>query len=269
MITTCSGRSSSGLISKRWKLRARRPMRLFPLAVASGASLALAVALSGCEQAVTYTQPSLIRVIDASYVAPAVNVSVEGQLLAGNIGQGTITDYGTLPATEYAVIDITASTGVTGAGSGTLVATSGALPAGAESSILLEDNTAAPAGYQVTILQDQRVAAAQGHSDFRFLNQAPRTGAVDIYMVPADSTLADTIPLVKDLPVGSATGYLSFASQTVTLVVTPTGVTTPSYTSGSIALAGGEVRTALIVDTKLTSNPPVAVYMADDVGPAD
>ncbi len=245
----------------------RRLARLFPLAVASVAALALAVALAGCEQTATYTRPSLIRVIDASYVAPAVNVSVEGELLAGNIGQGTITPYGTLPATDYAVVNIAASAGLTV--SGTLVSTSGPLPAGGQSSILLEDNAGAPTGYQVTILQDQQVAAAQGLSDFRFLNQAPRTGAVDVYMVPASGTLANTIPLVKDLPVGSTTGYLSFASQPVAMVVTPTGLTKPSYTSSSIALAGGEVRTALILDTKLTTNPPVAVFMADDAGPAD
>jgi hypothetical protein len=34
-------------------------------------------------------------------------------------------------------------------------------------------------------------------------------------------------------------------------------------------LTGGEVRTVLIMDTKLTSNPPVQVAVADDAGPAD
>lgn len=245
-------------------------MRQLPLAVASGASLTLAVALSGCQQVSTYVQPSLVRVIDASSIAPAVNVSVEGQLLAGNIGQGTITSYGTLPATTYAPISITASSGTAaGAGGGALVSTTGVLPAGGQSSILLEDNAAAPTGYQVTILQDQSVAAAQGHSAFRFLNQASRTGAVDVYMVPVGATLADTLPIVTDLPVASTTGYISFAAQNVTMVVTPTGVTKPSYTSSSIALVGGEVRTVLIVDTQLTSNPPVEVFMADDAGPTN
>jgi Domain of unknown function (DUF4397) len=261
MTTTRSGRSSTGPISKMWIQCEWRPVRLSPLVLASAAALVLAVALSGCEQVATYTQPSLVRVIDASYIAPAANVAVEGQLLAGNIGQGTITAYGTLPATNYAPIDITASTG-----GGTLVSTTGTLPPGGQSSILLEDNGAAPTGYQVTILQDQQVPAAQGHSAFRFLNQAPRTGAVDVYMVPASTTLANTIPIVTDLPVGSTTGYISFASQAVTMVITPTGLTTPKFTSSSMALVGGEVRTVLIVDTQLTADPPVEVFMADDVG---
>ena len=93
-----------------WMKGARRP-KWISLAVAAAASLVVAMALSACENVATYTQPSLVRVIDASYIAPAVNVVVEGDLLAANIGQGTITPYGTLPANNDALIQITATTG--------------------------------------------------------------------------------------------------------------------------------------------------------------
>jgi hypothetical protein len=155
---------------------------------------------------------------------------------------------------------VTASTG-----GATLVNTSGTLLAGHQHSVFLTDNGAAPNSYEVTILEDQQVPAASGHSAFRFLNQAPKTGAVDVYMVPSGTTLADTIQLVTALPVGSTAGYISFTSQTVTMIITPTGVLTPKYTSQTIALTGGEVRTVLIVDTQLTSNPPVTVFMANDI----
>lgn len=224
------------------------------------ASFAVALGLSACENVASYTQPSLVRVIDASYIAPAVNVSVEGTLLAGNIGQGTITPYGTLPASSAAAIHITAATG-----GATLVSTYGTLLAGHQHSVFLTDNGAAPTSYEVTILEDQQVAAASGHSAFRFLNQAPKTGAVDVYMVPSGSTLADSVPLVTALPVGATAGYISFTSQTVTMIITPTGLITPKYTSTALALTGGEVRTVLIVDTQLTSNPPVEVFTANDV----
>ena len=108
-------------------------------------------------------------------------------------------------------------------------------------------------------------AAAIGHSTFRFLNQAPRTGAVDIYMVPSGSEITDTIPLVTNLALGASTAYISFSSQTVTMVITPTGTVTPKYTSAALALTGGEVRTVVIVDSQLTSNPPVQALIADDV----
>jgi hypothetical protein len=242
------------------RTRATHPPHPLTLGVAALAALAIAASLTACENVATYTQPSLVRVIDASYIAPAINVQVEGTLLAANIGQGTITPYGTLTASNDAAIDVTAATG-----GATLVNTSGTLLAGHQHSVFLTDNGAAPNSYEVTILEDQQVAAANGHSAFRFLNQAPKTGAVDIYMVPAGTTLADTIPLVTALPVGSTAGYISFTSQTVTMIITPTGVVTPKYTSQSIALTGGEVRTVLIVDTQLTSNPPVAVFVANDI----
>jgi hypothetical protein len=242
------------------RTRATLPQHPLCLGVAAIAALVFATLLTACENVASYTQPSLVRVIDASYIAPAVNVKVEGTLLASNIGQGTITQYGTLPASNDAAIDITAATG-----GATLVNTSGTLIAGHQHSVFLTDNGIAPNSYEVTILEDQQVPAASGHSAFRFLNQAPKTGPVDVYMIPAATTIANTIPLVTALPVGATAGYISFNSQTVTMVITPTGVLTPKYTSQTITLTGGEVRTVLIVDTQLTSNPPVNVFIANDI----
>jgi len=247
---------------KLWKFRGSVGGRIswLGLAMAAGISLALALGLSACENVASYTQPSLVRVIDASYIAPAVNVEVEKTLLAANIGQGSITQYGTLAASADAVIAVTATSG-----GATLVSTNATLLAGQQHSVFLTDNGAAPTGYMVTVLADQQVPAASGHSAFRFLNQAPSTGAVDVYMVPSGSTLADTAPLVTALPVGSTAGYVSFSSQTVTMVITPTGLVTPKYTSASLALTGGEVRTVLIVDAQLVTNPPIEAFIADDV----
>ncbi|MDR3724004.1 MAG: DUF4397 domain-containing protein [Terracidiphilus sp.] len=246
-------------VSMRW-IRGPRQNSLPGLAVAVAASLSLAFGLTACVNVATYTQPSLVRVIDASYIAPAANVVVEGVLIAANIGQGTITDYATVPANNAAPIKITEATG-----GSSLVSTDGTILAGYHHSVFLTDNGAASTGYTVTILKDQQVAAAGGHSAFRFLNQAPKVGAVDVYMIPGSTTLANTTPLVTGLKVGSTAGYVSFPSQTVTMVIVPTGLVTPKYTSASLALTGGEVRTVLIVDTQLTSDPPVAVYMATDV----
>jgi hypothetical protein len=243
----------------RWTEQVRK-LTLPGLAIVAVLSLALASTLSGCVNVVTYTQPTLVRVIDASYIAPAVNVYVEGTLLAGNIGQGTITPYGTLTANTAAPIKITAATGTTA-----LTTTSGTLLAGHQHSVLITDNGAAPNLYTVTILEDQQVSAAGGHSAFRFLNQAPKTGGIDVYMIPGGTTLANTIPIVTNLPVGGTAGYISFTSQTVTMVITPTGAITPRYTSVPMALSGGEVRTVLLVDTQLTSDPPVQAFIANDV----
>jgi hypothetical protein len=230
------------------------------LAVAAVACLALALGLTACENVASFTQPSLVRVIDASYIAPAVNVVVEGTLLAGNIGEGYISAYGTLPASNSALIKVTAATGGVA-----LVSATATLAAGHQHSVFLTDNGAAATSYTVTVLEDQQTSAASGHSAFRFINEAPKTGALDIYMIPSGTTMANTIPLVTDLAVGATWGYGSFASQTVTMVIVPTGAITPKYTSTAMSLTGGEVRTVMIIDSQLTSNPPVSVVVAKDV----
>jgi hypothetical protein len=49
------------------------------------------------------------------------------------------------------------------------------------------------------------------------------------------------------------------------MVITPAGTVTPKFTSTSLALSGGEVRTVVIVDSQLTNDPPVQVVIAKDV----
>lgn len=238
---------------------AGRTSRALVLAAAATAILAF-LGVSGCTNVSGFSQTSLVRVIDASYIAPAVNVYVEKTLFAGNIGEGYISNYGTVKPSPSAPIQITQSQG-----GSTLVSAAATLNGGAQHSVFLTDNGASPTSYTVTVLEDQQTAAAAGHSAFRFLNQAPRTGAVDVYMIPGSTTLANTIPLCSNLAVGATCGYASFASQTVTMVITPTGQTSLKYTSTSLALTGGEVRTVVIVDSQLTSNPPVQVVIAKDV----
>ena len=247
-----------------WKRWMGNVGRLTPshLAIASVVSLALALGVAGCENVAGYTQPSLVRVIDASYIAPAVNFWVEGVLLGANLGEGTISNYGTVPAANSASVVVTAATATNPTSGNALVTSNVTLKAGMQHSIFLTDNGAAPTSYTVTVLEDN-ISSAVGHSTFRFLNQAPRTGAVDVYMVPANTTLANTIPVATALPVGS-TAETTFTSQPVTMVITPTGLTTPKYTSTALGLTGGEVYTVVIIDSQLTSNPPVNVVLVCD-----
>ena len=237
----------------------RRSRRV--LALTSVVSLAAALGLSSCTNVAGFSPTSLVRVIDASYIAPAVNIYVQKTLFAGNVGQGYISNYGTITPAPAAVITVTRATG-----GAALVNASATLNAGAQHSVFLTDNGASPTQYIVTVLEDQQMPAATGHSAFRFLNQAPRTGPVDVYMVPADATLANTRALCTNPPVGSTCGYVSFASASVTMVITPTGTVTPKFTSTALGLTGGEVRTVVIVDSELTNDPPVKVVIAKDVG---
>src|ERR1035437_6212313 len=188
-----------------WNGKTVGALTLPRLEMAAAASLALALGLSACQNVAGFSQPSLVRVIDASYITPAVNVYVEKTLFAGHIGEGYISNYGTVSPPPPAQIQATQATG-----GKSLVAAAATLNAGPQHSVFLTDNGASPTEYTLTVLEDQQTAAASGHSAFRFLNQAPRTGAVDVYMVPSSTTLANTIPLCTALPVGSTCGYTSF-----------------------------------------------------------
>ena len=233
------------------------------LAATSAMSLAGALFLSGCQTVSGSTSASQLRIIDASYNAPAINVYFGGTELAGNLGQGSITGYATLKPSNNVQIKVTATSSTKSLGTANT-----SLRAGTSQSVLISDINAV---YQVTVLEDQATPAPSGHSEFRLLNQAPSTGAVDVYFLSGTSATvyATAKPVITALAVGATSGYVTIPSSTLYMVIAPTGTTlsttdTTIYTSAAFDLVGGEVRTVLIVDPILVTEP-VQVYIANDV----
>lgn len=242
---------------------AKRVLTLPMLAAASIASLAGAFLLSGCQTISGSTSVSQLRIIDASYNAPALNVYLGGTELAGNLGQGSITGYAALKPTNNTQVKVTATSSTK-----SLATANTSLRAGTSQSVLISDINAV---YQATVLEDQATPAPAGHSEFRLLNQAPSTGAVDVYFLSGTSAtvFATAKPVITALAVGSTSGYVTIPSSTLFMVIAPTGTTlsttdTTIYTSAAFNLVGGEVRTVLIVDPILVTEP-VQVYVANDV----
>ena len=242
-----------------------RRLTLAWLAAASVVSLAGSLLLAGCQTISGYSSTSLVRVIDASYNAdePAINVYVEGTLIAANLGEGSITSYGGFAPTNNAVVKVTPTTSNT-----TLVSSNATLAASKSQSVLISDLNA---GFQVTVLLDQSTPAPSGHSEFRVLNQAPSTGAVDVYFLAGTSATvyATAQPVITGLAVGASSGYVTIPSSTLYMVIAPSGTTlsttaTTIYNSAALPLVGGEVRTVLLVDPQLVTEP-VQVYIADDL----
>jgi hypothetical protein len=103
------------------------------------------------------------------------------------------------------------------------------------------------------------------------LNQAPSTGPVDVYFLPGTSAtiFATAKPIITGLAVGATSGYVTISSSALYMVIAPAGTTlstteTTIYSSSVFNLVGGEVRTVLIVDPQLATEP-VTVYVANDV----
>lgn len=242
--------------------QARKPKRIGPAGFAAAAfgSLTVALGLTACTQVAGTSSPSLIRVIDASYIAPALDVTVAGTVIASNVGQGTITQYSPVSTSNNATIAVASVNG-----GKTLGQAQATLLASDQATVFIGDYGSAHTEFTVTVLEDANAPAPSGQSSFRFLNQAPKTGALDVYMVPSGTKLASATPLAAGLGIGDSTGYLNFSSQTVVMVITASGSTKAAYTSQPIALAGGEVRTVLILDSALTANPAVEALIGNDV----
>jgi hypothetical protein len=224
--------------------------------VAAIAALA-GVPLLGC-QSVQSSLPSttLVRVIDASYNAPAVNVDVGTTAIATNIGAATFTNYAFLPPENTtAYVFPAGSTKFTASAQGNFLVAQ-------QNSVYITD---LGTGYTATILADQAIAAPAGYFSIRFLQQAIQAGAVDIYIVPAGSTLAGAKPLFTKVAPHSVEGYVNVMAGQYTIVITPTGVITTPFTSTQMQFVAGQVRTVLIMDAQLTTNPPVTITVGDDV----
>ena len=230
-------------------------MSMTALAVIFAVSFAMSLALSGCQTISGYSSKSLVRVIDAAYnPTSGLNVYVEGDLFASNIGEGNITSYGGIAPSNNAAVKVTAVSSAT-----SLIASNATLKGGESQSVLITDINAT---YQVQVLADQSTPAPSGHSDFRLLNQAPSTGPVDVYFLSGTSTTvyATAKPVITALAVGATSGYVAIPSSTLYMVIAPAGTllsttATTIYSSSALPLTGGEVRTVLIVDPLLVTEP--------------
>ncbi len=69
-----------------------------------------------------------------------------------------------------------------------------------------------------------------GQIALRFIDQATRIGAVDIYLVPAGQKLTAVSPLVSDITFGVNTGYLNIPTGTYTIIMVPAGTVPISTT---------------------------------------
>ncbi len=222
---------------------------------ALGAILLLATMLNGCTTVTGSSPVTLVRVIDASSNAPALDAYVGTIPIAMNIVGPNISNYAYVGLGSATIrLDEQGKKNV-------LAELSGTLAAGEEHTVYITDKGST---FVATLLTDQSVSAPSGTVSLRFLQQANQTGPVDIYMLPDGADIADAKPLVSALAPGDKTVYLSIPAGTYVLAVAAAGTTKGAFTSTSTVFTGGQVRTMLIVDQKLLNTPPVNVLIAND-----
>lgn len=221
---------------------------------------ALAVTLAGCQGIVSSQSGSQVRIIDASPDAPGLDIYQNNAAIAYNLGFGTVTSYVPIDPGTY-------TTSATQAGTKQVLTTSKAtFVTGAQYTVLIGN---ASANLQQLILKDQSQAAPSGQIALRFIDQATRISAQDIYLVPAGQKLTAVTPIYTNITFSINTGYLNIPTGTYTLVMVPTGTvpasdTIATYTGAQVTYTGGSATTIILIDQQIVTTPGLQVITAPD-----
>jgi Domain of unknown function (DUF4397) len=216
--------------------------------------------LSGCQAVISNPPLTQVRIIDASPDAPGLDLYQGSSSLAYNLGFGTVTSY--VPLTP-GIYTITADS----SGTKQVVSSSKAtLAASAQYTVLIGD---VAASLQQLILTDQSQAAPSGQVSLRFIDQATRVGAVDIYLIPSGQKLTTASPVVTGVAFGTNTGYISVPTGAYTLVMIPAGTvpvnsTVATYSGTQVTYPAGAARTVVLIDQQLLTTPGLQVVTAND-----
>jgi hypothetical protein len=228
------------------------------------AATAILLTLAGCGAMVSTAPVPQVRVVTASPDAPRLDIYQGSNPLAHNLGFGTITSY--IPLSP-GIDTIAANT----AGTRQLLSLSRTNFASSGQYTVLIGSTAA--SMQQLTLIDQSQPALPGQIALRFLNQATRSGAVDIYLVPAGQKLTTIAPTVTNILFGVNTGYLNLPNGAYSLVIVPAGTVPPSstlaiYNGSQVTYSSGSARTIILIDQQPPSAPGLQVITASDFDPA-
>lgn len=220
-----------------------------------------ALTLTGCQAVVSSAPEAQVRVIHATPDTPGLDIYQGPNALAFNLDFGAVTSYIPLTPGTYTInADTAGSRQVLSSAKATFAAST-------QYTVLLGNSTA---NLQQITLTDQNQPAPAGQIALRFVNQATRVNAVDIYLVPAGQRLTAVSPLVTGIAFGTNTGYINVPAGTYSLIMLP-ATTVPvgavSYTGPQINYSAGSARTIILIDQPLATTPGLKVITAEDFDP--
>ena len=236
--------------------RPNAPRAAFLAAVAT-------LALTGCQAIVSSAPEAQVRVIHATPDTPGLDIYQGPNALAFNLDFGAVTSYIPLAPGIYTINADTAGT------KQVLSSAKTAFSPSTQYTVLLGNSIA---NLQQLTLTDQNQPAPSGQVALRFVNQATRIGAVDIYLIPAGQKLSAVAPLVTGNAFGTNTGYIDVPTGTYSLTMLPTGtvpVGTPiaSYSGPQITYSSGSARTIILIDQAVVTPSGLKVITAEDFDP--
>jgi hypothetical protein len=236
--------------------RPKAPLAAFLAAVAT-------LVLTGCQAIVSSAPEAQVRVIHATPDTPGLDIYQGPNALAFNLDFGAVTSYIPLTPGIYTINADTAGTRQVLSTAKTTFSPS------TQYTVLLGNSVAS---LQQLTLIDQNQPAPSGQIALRFVHQATRIGAVDIYLIPAGQKLSAVAPLVTGNAFGTNTGYINVPTGTYSLTMLPTGSvplnTAPaSYTGPQITYSSGSARTIILIDQSVAPSSGLKVITAEDFDP--
>ena len=181
-------------------------------------------------------------------------------ILAYNLGFGSVSSYININA---GIATVTADS----AGTKQVIASvKNTFVDGQQYTILLGNDAA---NLQELIFPDQSQAAPSGQISLRFIDQATRVGALDLYLVPTGQKFTAVTPLLTNLSFGNAPSYLNAPTGTYTIMIVPTGTvltgtTVATYTGATVSYSSGSATSIILVDQQLVTTPGLQVISASD-----
>ncbi len=236
---------------------AHLPLRLVAAAI-------VFATLTGCQAIVSSAPEAQVRIIHATPDAPRLDLYQDSNALAFNLDFGAVTSYIPLTPGLYTIHADTAGSRQT------LSTAKASFAAATQYTILLCNSITNP--QQLTLI-DQNRPAPPGQIALRFIHQATRAGAIDLYLLPPGQRASGVTPAFADIAFGINTGYINVPVGVYSLAALPAGTipsqtTIPSYTGPQVSYTNGSARTIVLIDQPVPASQGLRIIAADDFDPA-
>jgi hypothetical protein len=196
-----------------------------------------------------------VRVVHASPDAPDVDVLVDDAEALADVPYLAASDYLELSAGDHNVKVNAAGTATT------VIDADVTLADGTDYSVLASGLVASIAPI---VLEDDNSPPAAGNAKVRAIHGAPSAPAVDVYITAPGADLSGETPALSGVEFGDVSNYIEAPAGDYQVRVAPTGTTTVVIDSGTLTLAGGQIRTAIAVDA-VGGGAPFDLLLLEDL----
>jgi len=168
---------------------------------------------------------TLVRLVNVSPGTGNVKVALAGVFATSSLAYRDATGYVSVAS---GTPELTVYSATTGASLYDL--TNISISSGTQSTLFIYGGST---GVTATLLPDDTSAASAGHVSLRVSHSASGIGALDLYLLPAGTSLQDATPIYSALAYAATTAFAEYASGTASIVLTPAGTKEVIYDSGA------------------------------------